>query len=128
MESSRHLLDQAERKFLQALHVCEDLRGSSSLTESEYMAMKGRLLLNLGNYLLCSDVFDRSIIGVAVSWRCSSVGRALDRPAAEAGSIPTVRQGIFLPESAFSADSLIVSVHPHVHPYALTSVCMLEVP
>ncbi|XP_076449384.1 tonsoku-like protein [Babylonia areolata] len=46
--SSRHLLDQAERKFLQALRVCSELRGSSTLTESEYMAMKGRLLLNLG--------------------------------------------------------------------------------
>ena len=62
VESSRHLLDQAERKFLQALHVCEDLRGSSSLTESEYMAMKGRLLLNLGNYLLCSDVFRNPLV------------------------------------------------------------------
>ncbi|KAL8575935.1 hypothetical protein ACOMHN_027333 [Nucella lapillus] len=47
-DNSRHLLDQAEKKFLQALRVCSELRGSSTLTESEYMAMRGRLLLNLG--------------------------------------------------------------------------------
>ena len=29
-----------------------------------------------------------------------------------------MRQGIFLPESSFSADSLTVSVHPHVPPHA----------
>ena len=32
--------------------------------------------------------------------------RASDRHAADAGSIPLVRQGIFLPESTFNADSL----------------------
>ena len=31
-----------------------------------------------------------------------------------------VRPGIFLPESTFSADSLMVSVHPHVQPHALS--------
>ena len=34
-------------------------------------------------------------------WGCSSAGRASDRHAAEAGSIPQVRQGIFLSESNF---------------------------
>ena len=35
---------------------------------------------------------------------------------------------IFLPESTFSADSLTVSIHPHVQSHALTSVHMLKIP
>ena len=42
-------------------------------------------------------------------WGCGSVGRASNHHAADAGLISLVRQGIFLPESAFSADSY------HVH-------------
>ena len=41
-------------------------------------------------------------------------------------SIPWVRQGIFLPESTFSADSLAASVHLCVPLHALTSVCTLK--
>ena len=52
-------------------------------------------------------------------WGCSSVSRASDRHAADAGSIHPVRQGIFLPESTCSADSLTVSVHP---PYAIACI------
>ena len=59
--------------------------------------------------------------------RCSAVGTALDRHATEAGLIPPVRHGIFLPESTFSADSLEVSVHPHMQPHALTPVRMLKI-
>ena len=45
---------------------------------------------------------------------CSSVGRVLDRQAANAGSIPSlVQQGIFLPESAFSF-TLSYGVHIHI--------------
>ena len=36
-------------------------------------------------------------------------------------------QGIFLPESTFSADSLTVSVHPHVQSQALTTVRTLKI-
>ena len=43
----------------------------------------------------------------------SSVGRALDGHATDTGSNPGQR--IFLPESTFSADSLMASVHPCVH-------------
>ena len=46
---SRGLLDKAEKKFLQALQACLELHGSSDLNESEFMAMKCRLFLNLGN-------------------------------------------------------------------------------
>ena len=38
-----------------------------------------------------------------------------------------VRQGIFLAESTFSADSLTVSVHPHVWSRVLTSVHMWKI-
>ena len=38
--------------------------------------------------------------------------RASDRHAADAGSIPLVRQGIFLLDLTFSSDSLTVSVQP----------------
>ena len=41
---------------------------------------------------------------------CSSVGRASDRHATEAGSIARCGQGFFSRESAFSADSHTVSV------------------
>ena len=39
-----------------------------------------------------------------------------------------VRQGIFLPESALSADRLMVSVHPFGQSHAFTSVNMLKIP
>ena len=39
----------------------------------------------------------------------------------------SVRQGSFLPESAFSADSLTMSVHPRVQSQALTSVRTLKI-
>ena len=39
-----------------------------------------------------------------------------------------VQQGIFLSESTFSVDSLIVSVQPLVQSHALTSVRMLKIP
>ena len=54
---------------------------------------------------------------VTVGWGSSSVATASDRHAAEAGSIPRC-QGIFLPGSTFSADSLVVSVHPRVQLHA----------
>ena len=38
-----------------------------------------------------------------------------------------VRQGIFHPESTFSADSLTVSLHPRVQSHTLTSVCKLKI-
>ena len=38
-----------------------------------------------------------------------------------------VGQGIFLPESTFSADSLPVSVHPRVQSHALTSARKLKI-
>ena len=44
---------------------------------------------------------------------CSSVGRVSDRHTADTSSIPSVRQGIFLPESAFGEGSLKVSVQSH---------------
>ena len=47
------------------------------------------------------------------------------------GTPPTqirLRQGIFLPESTFSADSLTMSVHPLVQLHALTSVRTLKIP
>ena len=55
---------------------------------------------------------------------CSSVGRASDRHAFEAGSIPRCGKGF----STFSADSLTVSVHPLVQSRALTYVLTLKIP
>ena len=49
-----------------------------------------------------------------VGMGCRSIGRALNCHAADAGSIPPVWQGIFFPESTFSADSLLTSIHPPV--------------
>ena len=40
---------------------------------------------------------------------------------------PNEWQGIFLPESIFSADSLKMSIQPHVRLYALTSVHTLKI-
>ena len=59
--------------------------------------------------------------------RGSSVSRASDRHAADAGSIPQCGEGIFLPESTFSADSLTVSGHPRVQSHAFTSVRTLKI-
>ena len=53
-------------------------------------------------------------------WGCSSVGRASDRHVANAGSIPRCGKGFFS-QSAFSADSLTVFVHPRVQSHAFTS-------
>ena len=47
-------------------------------------------------------------------WKCSSVGRASDRHAADAGSIPQCGKGFFLPESTFSALSYGVRTPPCV--------------
>ena len=55
-------------------------------------------------------------------WGCSSVGRASERHAAEAGSIPRCGKGFFLLESTFTAVSLPVSVHPRGQSPVLTSV------
>ena len=54
-------------------------------------------------------------------WGCSSVGRAPDRHAADAGSIPRCGKGFFS-QSIFSADSLTASIHPCVQLHAFTSV------
>ena len=59
---------------------------------------------------------------------CSSVGRASDRHVTDTGSIPRCGKGFFLPESTFSADSLTVSVLPHVQSNAFISVRMLKIP
>ena len=56
-----------------------------------------------------------------LGWGCSSVIRAADWRAADAGSIPRSGLGFFLPESTFSADSLTVSVHSRVQSHALSS-------
>ena len=44
----------------------------------------------------------------------TAIAQLVHRPTEEPGAIlrPPVRQGMFLPESAFSADSLTVSVQP----------------
>ena len=47
-----------------------------------------------------------------MGWDVARLVSVSDRHAADAGSIPPVRQAIFLPESTFSANSLSVSVHP----------------
>ena len=53
-------------------------------------------------------------------------GRASDRHAAEVGSI--LRGGKrFSSQSTFSADSLLLSKHPHVQLHALASVCTLKI-
>ena len=52
---------------------------------------------------------------------------ASDRHAADSGLIPRCGKVIFFPESTFSADSLSVSVHPHVQSHALTSVRTIKI-
>ena len=61
-------------------------------------------------------------------WGCSSVGRASDRHAADAGSIPRCGKGFFLLVSTFSADSRTVSIHLRVQSHAFTSVRTLKIP
>ena len=63
-----------------------------------------------------------------LGWGCSSVGRASDQHAADAGSIPQCGKGFFFLELTFSADSLMVSVHPRVQSHAFTSVRTLKIP
>ena len=60
-------------------------------------------------------------------WGCSSVDRASDRHAADAGSISRCGIGTFLLESSFSADSLTVSVYPRAQSHALPSVRTLKI-
>ena len=52
---------------------------------------------------------------------CSSVGRASDRHATDAGSTPHYGKGFFS-QSPFSADSLTVSVHSSVQSHAFIFV------
>ena len=58
---------------------------------------------------------------------CSSVGRASDRHAADARSTARCGKGFFS-QSAFSADSLTVSIYPRVQSHAFTSVRTLKIP
>ena len=69
-----------------------------------------------------------SVMCLMRKWDVAQLVRASDRHAADAGSIPQLRQGIFLPESTFSADSFTVSVYPHVQSHASTSVRTLKIP
>ena len=64
---------------------------------------------------------------MCVWWGCSSVARASDRHAADAGSTARCGKEFFLQESIFSADSLTVSVHPRVKSYILTPVHALKI-
>ena len=58
----------------------------------------------------------------AAGWGCNSVGRASDRHAADAGSIPRCGKE-FVSQSQLSVQTLLrVSVHPYVQSHALTSV------
>ena len=52
--------------------------------------------------------------------------RASNRHAADAGSSPRCGKGFFS-QSTFSADSLMVSVHPRLQSHALTSVRTLKI-
>ena len=64
-------------------------------------------------------------------WGCSSVGRASDRHAADAGSIPPVRRGIFFfsPRVSFQCRlSYGVRTARRVQSHTLTSVRTLEIP
>ena len=62
-------------------------------------------------------------------WDVAQLVRASDRHATDAGSIPLLWQGIFLPDSTFSADPLTVSVHHraqscmHLHPCVRERSC-----
>ena len=57
---------------------------------------------------------------------CSSVGRASDRHAAEAGSIAWCGKGVFS-KSQLSVQTLLrVFLHPHEQPHASTSVRTLD--
>ena len=64
-----------------------------------------------------------------LGWGCSSVGRASDRHAADAGSIPRCGKGFFS-QSQLSVQtrSLTVSVHPRAQSHAFTSVRTLKIP
>ena len=65
---------------------------------------------------------------VVEGWWCSSVGKATDWHAADAGLNPQCGKG-FSPQCQLSrADSLMVSVHPRVQSHAFTSVRMLKIP
>ena len=59
-------------------------------------------------------------------WECSSVSRASTSTPLTKVWFP-VWKGIFLPQSTFSADSLTVSVHPHVQSHPLATVHMLKI-
>ena len=61
-------------------------------------------------------------------WGCSSVGWVLDRPCCWGRFDSPVRQGIFLLESTFCADSLTVSISPPVQLHLLISVSTFEIP
>ena len=60
-------------------------------------------------------------------WGCSSSDRVVDQHAADAGSIPQLWLGIFLPELTFSEDSFTVSVQPCVQVHALTYVRVVTI-
>ena len=60
-------------------------------------------------------------VGMQLSWQSIRTARCQRR------FDSLVRQGIFLLQSTFSADSLAVSIHPHVQSHAFTTVCTLKI-
>ena len=59
---------------------------------------------------------------------CSSVGRASDRHAAEAGSISRCGEGVFSQRQLSIQTLLRCPYNPRVQSHALTSVCTLKIP
>ena len=78
--------------------------------------------------LLETFFFKKKKLMYEFEWGGSSTGRASDRHAADAGSIPQCGKGFFS-QTQLSVHSLLrVSVHPRVQSHAFTSVRTLKIP
>ena len=77
--------------------------------------------------IVCQSHHFTTVLWRSCNWGCSLVGTASGWHAADAGLIPRGGKGFFLPESAFSADSLTVFVNPHVQSHAFISVVNVRI-
>ena len=61
-----------------------------------------------------------------IGWGCSSVGKASDQHAADAGSIPRCGE-VFFSQSQISVQTLTVSVHRNMQSHAFTAARTLKI-
>ena len=126
-----HVTSQHSWPILPHIHITPHSQDPPHLNPSHHDTIKWHILTfsTQTHYVIASEKKNDIIASWHLIWgedAAQSAERRTGTPWVTFDS--PVRQGIFLPESTFSADSLTVSVHLRVQSYVLTSVSTLKIP